>query len=346
MAWNDLAEMYSVARRPGDRDRCIESRKQSIELWTVVNDKGAQLISKDQRLLCLGKLAHDLQSAGRHEEEEQLCRSLLDQTIEAPAVERIAPLNSLGSCLIAQRRFAEAEEVLREAVLIEKTEDRSSLAAMALADLYRKTGRYREAEELYSSALSLERKLQSRNEQKWGAEAPVVQYAICKDLARACIRQEKLAESESHWREAQRLLTVLKSEFWLESQPNWRDAEILNELALIRALQGRTNDAESLRQQGYAILESLPRKDRSQKAKEHNTAGLQQGRQRQFAAAEDSFRKALNEYRQTSGPRCRECAVALKNASIAVRHQGHTREANVLQHWAANPPRTTMSARR
>ena len=193
--------------------------------------------------------------------------------------------NQVGSYLLREGRYGEAEPLLVEALIIRKQLLGSEHPEVAttlnnLALLYQTQGRYEEAESLFVEALVIRKQL-------LGSEHPEVATTL-NNLA-------LLYQMQGRYEEAEPLLVealVMRKQLLGSEHPEV--SMTLNNLALLYQSQGRYKDAEPLFVEALAMRKQLLGSEHPEVATTlNNLASLYQSQER-YEEAEPLYRQAIS----------------------------------------------------
>ena len=195
---------------------------------------------RDLESLALSRLAAVANVSGDREEALALTERAIELAVESGSREAIGQARSIaGRCAIAIEDFDAAEVGLREAMAAFEEAGAAGLVGWTksmLGTLEARRGALERAEELLRDAV---RRLRAAQEHGFLVEAE-------RNLAEVLVRQGRLAEAERIAEQAHK--TVGREDAWSR-------ASILHALGLVRAAQGRTDEAEALLGESLAILE-------------------------------------------------------------------------------------------
>ena len=278
--------------------RFVDSLRRFLDAFGLTRDIGelngrAQSLAgargSDDWYLARSGQGEALFRAGRLAEAALVFEDLLAGLPESPSYQRCLTLHLLGRCRRFQRRVAEAESALRQAIaeagMLESGDQvKRELGALytELADVLRDRGDYAEARAAYESALGIDRELGDLR----GAAVDEGQ------LGSLAYAQGDLAEAERRYREA-------LSAFQRLREPQ-TEAVIWHQLGIVYAAAGHWEPAERAYRSSAEIKESSG-----------NSAGAAQtwdqlaqmikasGRPQE---AEGWYRKALAVRRQSADP--------------------------------------------
>lgn len=193
-------------------------------------------------------------------------------------------LSRIGSYLLTQARYAEAELFFKQALDIwEGTQDpRHAQLVQLLTNLgtaYEGLGLYAQAEPLYERALVID-------EQKWGVEHLNVAASL-NNLAALYSVQGKYTQAEPLYLRAIALYEA-------EREPGHADLAIsFNNLAALYYMQGQYAPADQLCQQALAIWESQEEQEHPYRIPCLNNAARLLCSQAKYVQAEQLFKRAL-----------------------------------------------------
>ncbi len=195
---------------------------------------------RDLESLALSQLAAVASSSGGFEEAAELTRLATALALESGSREAFGRARAMaGRCAASADDFEAAEAGLREGLAaFEETGSagRAGWATSMLGALELRRGNLERAEELLRDAV---RRLRATKEHGFLVEAE-------RNLAEVLVRRGKLIEAERVAEHAQK--TVGREDVWSR-------ASILHALGLVRAAQGRVDEAETLLRESLAILE-------------------------------------------------------------------------------------------
>ena len=231
---------------------------------------------------------------GQHQEAEKAAAealSMLESRRDPPDFDVAASLNNLGSLLYAQGELDRAGLLFQRSrnaylSLAGPSDPRLATVLYNLAGVYVEKGRYAEAEPLYRNALAI-------RENTLGPAHPLLAEAW-NGLGFLCLQQRKYKEAES-WLER-------ASNLWEASTGSEAFAAVaLNNLALLRRLQGDFDQAESLYQRAVAAEQKNFGQDHPEVATSLlSLAALYRARGK-GAQAEQTYRQALLLLEKTVG---------------------------------------------
>jgi tetratricopeptide (TPR) repeat protein len=195
---------------------------------------------RDLESIALTRLAGVASAAGSADEARTLMHEATELASENGSREALGWVRATaGRCAFAERDYDAAEAELREAVAIfEETgaAGRAGWAKAMLGALELRRGNFDLAEELERDAI---RRLRATREHGYLVEAE-------RNLAEALVKQGRVTEAERVAEHARKTVG---------SDDVWSRASTLHALGLVRAAQGRTDEAETLLAESYAILE-------------------------------------------------------------------------------------------
>jgi tetratricopeptide (TPR) repeat protein len=195
---------------------------------------------RDLESIALSQLAGVASVAGNRDETSELTRRATGLAVESGSREALGMARSIaGRCALQDGRLELAEEGLREALAAFEeigAAGRAGWTATILGSLELRRGNVDRAEEMLRDAV---RRLRATQEQGFLVEAE-------RQLAEALVRGGKLAEAERFAEHAHK--TVGREDVWSR-------ASTLHALGLVRAAQGRKDEAESLLRESLAIVE-------------------------------------------------------------------------------------------
>ncbi len=195
---------------------------------------------RDLESLALSQLAGVASGFGDRDEALELTRRATALALESGSREAFGRARAVaGRCAVQAEDFEAAEAGLREALAaFEETgaAGRAGWATSMLGALELRRGNLERAEELLRDAV---RRLRATQEHGFLVEAE-------RNLAEVLVRTGKLIEAERVAEHAQK--TVGREDVWSR-------ASILHALGLVRAAQGRADEAEALLCESLAILE-------------------------------------------------------------------------------------------
>jgi tetratricopeptide (TPR) repeat protein len=185
-----------------------------------------------------------------------------------------------------------------------------------LAELYRKQGRYEEADTGYQQALEIFKDLRGENH-------PDVAISL-NNLASLYQSQGRYEKAEPLYKQTVEIFKGLRGE-------NHPDVAIsLNNLAELYRNQGRYEQAESLYQQAFTILKLLWGENHPHVATSlNNLASLYQS-QEQYEKAEPLYKQTLNIFKGLRGENHPDVATSLNNLAELYRKQRRYEEAEPL----------------
>jgi class 3 adenylate cyclase/tetratricopeptide (TPR) repeat protein len=195
---------------------------------------------RDLESLALTEAAAGAAAVGELEEGRELTRRAIELALESGSREALAWAKVIaGRCYVLTEDFDVAESDLREGLTgFEElgAAGRAGWAASMLGALELRRGDFEHAEEVLRDAV---RRLGAAQEHGFLVEAERL-------LAEALVKLGKLAEAERIAERARR--SVAREDVWSH-------ASTLHALALVRAAQGRTEDARALLREALAVIE-------------------------------------------------------------------------------------------
>lgn len=264
--------------------------------------------------------------AGDYTAAEMLGQQLLDVAQAGKDQRQISTaLNSRALTLQALGRFAEAEELFRQALEIDKATIGTSHREYArglnnLAGMLKAQDRYAEAESLYRQALKV-------------AEATI--GVSSRDYAAGLNNLAGVLKAQSHFAEAEQLfrqaLEIAKATIG-PAHPSY--ATLLNNLAGAVKVQGRSAEAEVLYRQALEIDRATIGQAHPRYAIHLNNLAEVVQAQGRHAEAEYAFRRALEIDEATIGTSHPRYANHLSDLAGVVQAQGRVAEAIPLYEQA------------
>lgn len=238
--YNNLGSVLFEAGHPAEAEPFV---RRAIQSWEKDSDS-ADVLKLGAAYNNLGAIQR---AKGNPREAEASYRKAMEILRDANDVESLAPvLSNLGSLYAGDRaRYAEAEALQREALLIRESSDRQDPqlgnSYSALAQLLQSTGRYAEAESMHVQALQIHE-----------ATLPARHPQLARDRANLALlyrTTNRLAEAEAMY-----LRSLVDFEQSVgKKHPDY--ATTLNNIAKIRATVGDRKTAVSLYRQAIAIWE-------------------------------------------------------------------------------------------
>ncbi len=233
--------------------------------------------------------------------------------------------NDLGSLLMVQGRYAEAEPLIRRALAIDEQgygpdHPKVGRDLNNLANLLQNRNRLAEAEPLYRRALAI-------NETSFGPNHPIVAIGL-NNLAQLFQDTHRLAEAEPLMRRA---LTLTAESYG----PDHPDVAIrLNNLAFLLSDTNRLAEAEPLMRRALAIDEKAYGPDHRRVAADlNNLAHILQATNR-LDEAEPLYRRALTIFERSLGPDHPNVALRLNNLAALLLATNRVAEAEPLMRRA------------
>ncbi|GET38927.1 peptidase-like protein [Microseira wollei NIES-4236] len=225
-------------------------------------------------------------------------------------------LGNLAILYASQGRYDEAEQLLEEALAIDRRLGRENLSNSAsfsnLALLYESLGRYSEAEKLHKEALDVRRS-------QFGEEHPRVAQSLG-NLANSYLLQGRYNEAEPLYQAALDLYRRLDRAALegyrryertriIRSRPSNNEGDRIspnvafasNKLAQLYYFQGRYNEAEPLYREALAAFRSRLGREHPDVANVLNNLALLLHAQGRYAEAEPLYKEALAIDRQQRG---------------------------------------------
>ena len=194
----------------------------------------------DLESLALTRLAGVASSVGNDDEARELTERATKLALESGSREALGWARAaVGRCAVADGNYVEAEAGLREGLaMFEETgaEGRAGWAKAMLASLELRHGNTARAEDLARDAI---RRLRATKEHAFLVEAE-------RTLAEVLVAQGRVTEAERVAEHARKTVGA---------QDTWSRASTLHALGLVRAAQGRQQEAEGLMREALAILE-------------------------------------------------------------------------------------------
>jgi len=230
-------------------------------------------------------------------------------------------LHNVGWCLFITGKYAEAEEMYREALVLEEkvlgAEDPETLGSMDnLALVLNWQGKYAEAEEMHRQTLKLYTKV-------LGAEHPSTLGSM-DNLAVVLNRQGKYEEAEELHRQTLRLYAkVLGAE-----HPSTLGS--MDNLALVLSNQGRYAEAEEIHRQALKLYTKvLGAEHLSTLDSMYNLASVL-NRQGKYAEAEEMNRQTSKLYMKALGAEHPSTLDSMYNLAVVLNRQGKYAEAEEM----------------
>ena len=245
--------------------------------------------------------------------------------LAANPADEAAALNNLAQLFQATTRLAEAEALVRRALVIDEHSYRAEHSNVArdlnnLAQLLLDTNRLVEAEPLMRRALAIA-------EQSYGTEHSDVATAL-NNLAQLLQATNRLAEAEPLMRRA---LAITEQRYGAE-HPNV--AIRLNNLAGLLQAKNSLTDAEPLMCRALAITEQSYGTEHPDVARSlNNLAKLLQDTNR-LAEAEPLMRRALTIFEKSLGPEHPTLAIGINNLAQLLRDTNRLAESEPLMRRA------------
>src|SRR5581483_3178861 len=287
----------------------------------------------------LNDLAYLLWNQGKYEETEPLFQRAL--TIRRQHVGHENPvtaetLQNLACLYQTQGKHEESMQWFQVAVAIDEDHAEPTVTTdwSNQADLFRRLGRYEEAEILLERARAAHEQLAGQDDL---------------DIAHLLQKQGLVAYEQGKWQRVESLFTRTLDRYaqWLGTDhPN--TAQILNALADLARIQGRDEEAEQLFQYALAIKEQQFGEMHSSTATTLNGLALlylRQGKQQgkwiyvkqghylqasKLCIAQGLFERALEIRREVLGEDHPNTALLLNNLACCYQAQGATEEAEPL----------------
>jgi tetratricopeptide (TPR) repeat protein len=262
------------------------------------------------------RLVHE----AKYTQAETVLRSVL-QDIGGSDARRGPALNNLGAALYYSGKTQEVEKFYLEALAAFGKNAPVETAAIKsnLATLYRRTGRFEEAETLYVDVLHYREATQG----KGLAVAPVLS-----NLAELYLSMGRYAEAESY---AKRSVDIHG-----RGRPTYRVpwSDSLQTLASARRAMGAQDEAEALTEQALQIRESSLGPDSPRVAASLSVLGGIRIAQQHYAEAEQVLRRALDIFRGTMGTEHPDIAATMNNLAQVCKFTGRNSEAEQLYRQA------------
>lgn len=298
-------------------DRCLPHAQicvEYIEQEAMVSPEAVHL---------LNQTGYYLHKRGRYREVEPLFERLLTMLYQPDSMDHHTAvcLNNLALLYYEQGKYAKAEQLLQQALIMEKHASGQEHLAVAnvlnsLAGLYYTQGQFAAAEPLYLQALSI-------LEQQLGPQHPNTVQSI-HNLAALYRTQGKYSQAEPLLKQALEI-----SEQVLESKHPDKASRLLN-LAEFYYEQKKYDEAEILYRQALEICEySL--------GDQHPTTALCLGSlakccnvQRKYDEAESLYQRALALQEKQLGEEHPHRALTLHNLAVLYKERGRLAEAEQL----------------
>lgn len=318
----------------GDKE---EEQKLRLELQRILNDPAVERLRVTESdsdpsgtvelpsLSSLFILAACLDTAGRSEDAESLCRRALscDEATKLGAEHPLVVLSTwlLGYLLVEAKRPADAVKYLREALEVEEAKLGANhisvgLTAYKLARCAQETGQLGEAEMFYRRALDIEVAILGPN---------ALQVAGTLYVLGQCIRDDgRPVEAEDLFRRAMEIE---------ESKLGPDDVQVaftLQELGRCVQDAGRPGEAEELIRRALLIRVAKLGPDDVQVAYTLHALGVCVRRDGRPMAGEELLRRAWSILEAELGPDDAQVAVTLHALGQCVRATGRPAEAEVL----------------
>lgn len=245
--------------------------------------------------------------------QAQRCAELV-QTWDMTFVNAARLLNQAGVYLRVRARYAEAEPLFQQALIIWQQALGSSHSHVAacfnnLALLYAEQGTYEQAEQFYLLALAIWQQADGQAEQ---ANIAIV----CCNLGRLYLTQGNYAEAESLFKDA----LILRQHLYGAEHPE--TASVLHNLAELSLAQGQYSQAESYYQQAGSIRERHFGRHHPETIASLNGLARVYQRQGRYAQAEVLLREILPPSEAAFGLQHPEVATILHNLALVLEEQG------------------------
>ncbi|MBN1361994.1 MAG: tetratricopeptide repeat protein [Sedimentisphaerales bacterium] len=265
--------------------------------------------------LLLGSISTACGLLGDYEKAE----ACLDEALQRnPSTGRLFSIQrERGMIYLAQGRYAEAEEALRQALELERPPSVQRFTCMTtLSAVYRAQGRYEKAQQLCQTALDTMR--ENLGEDHWATLG-----AKCK-LGRILMACGLLPEAEKLTSEAlhsMRLRRTLPQDL----------PRFINALAVVRTKQGEYADANDLFAEALESRRHALGDDHPETLDTLNDFGVLRREQREFGAAEALLRQALQGRQRKLGPDHPACFESMHElALVYVEQENHEAAAPLL----------------
>jgi class 3 adenylate cyclase/tetratricopeptide (TPR) repeat protein len=225
--------LANIAWWIGDEEGARRHGEAAVEL-------GQATERPDLESLALTRLAGSVSAVGRGDEARELLDRATKLALESGSREALGWAKAaVGRCAITDGNYVEAEAGLREGLaMFEETgaEGRAGWAKAMLASLELRHGNTARAEDLARDAI---RRLRATQEHAFLVEAE-------RTLAEVLVAQGRVTEAERVAEHARKTVGA---------QDIWSRASTLHALGLVRAAQGRQEEAEALLRESLAIIE-------------------------------------------------------------------------------------------
>ena len=244
-------------------------------------------------------------------------------------------LDNVGKCFDITGKYAEAEEMYREALVFKEkvlgVEHPSTLYSVNdLAIVLDNQGKYTEAEEMHRQTLELK-------ETVLGAEHPSTLDSM-DNLAIVLRNQGKYTEAEEMHRQTLQLSeTVLGAE-----HPSTLSS--MNNLAMVLASQGKYTEAEEMHRQELQLSETLLGSEHSSTLYSMNNLAIVLDNQGKYTEAEEMHRQTLELKETVLGAEHPSTLNSMDNLAIVLRKQGKYTEAEEMHRQTLQLSETVLGA--